>query len=208
MCKKLNVVILMILGVIFVTNSFAQNAEEDRAIANMIRSDKFNYVLPKAMRNNNIDMWIIIDKGRGTEPLFRDLGFATSNGNGIFIFTDRGGNRIERAILGGEPEVLVESKTYDIFDRVSSLRTFVAERDPKRIGINMSTSTELWPPEGLHLMDGISHTDYVNLKKELGERGTWYRIYIGAFDTKAAAEEYLPKLQSDYKDGFIIYIGK
>jgi len=169
MSRKTCVTFLMILTGVLALNSFGQNAAEDMAIANMIRSDKFNYVLPKAMRNNNIDMWIIIDKGRGTEPLFRDLGFATSNGNGIFIFTDRGGKRIERAILGGEPEVLVESKTYDIFERVSSLRSFVTERDPNRIGINMSTSTELWPPEGLHLTDGLSHTDFLNLKKELGE---------------------------------------
>ncbi|MEE9502952.1 MAG: hypothetical protein V3V48_12825 [Candidatus Aminicenantaceae bacterium] len=169
MARKMSVAFLMILTGILALNSFSQNAQDDMAIENMIRGDKFNYVLPKAMRNNNIDMWIIIDKGRGTEPLFRDLGFATSNGNGIFIFTDRGGKRIERAVLGGEPELLVESKTYDIFERISSLRSFVAERDPKRIGINVSTATELWPPEGRHLTDGLSHTDYVNLKKELGE---------------------------------------
>jgi hypothetical protein len=169
MARKMSVAFLMILTGILALNSFSQNAQDDMAIENMIRGDKFNYVLPKAMRNNNIDMWIIIDKGRGTEPLFRDLGFATSNGNGIFIFTDRGGKRIERAVLGGEPELLVESKTYDIFERISSLRSFVAERDPKRIGINVSTATELWPPEGRHLTDGLSHMDYMNLKKELGE---------------------------------------
>lgn len=159
----------MVLAATIVCHSFGQNVREDMAVANMIRADKFDYVLPKAMRNNNIDMWIIIDKGRGTEPLFQDFGFATSNGNGIFIFTDRGGKRIERAVLGGEPEILAESGTYDIFDRISNLRSFVAERDPRRIGINISTATELWPPEGRHLIDGLSHTDYVNLKNELGE---------------------------------------
>ncbi len=169
MIRRKSAAFLMALASIFVFNSFSENAQEDISIANMIRGDKFNYVLPKAMRNNSIDMWIIIDKGRGTEPLFQDLGFATSNGNGIFIFTDRGGKRIERAVLGGEPEVLVESKTYDIFERISSLRSFVSERDPKRIGINVSTATELWPPEGRHLTDGLSHTDFLNLKKELGE---------------------------------------
>jgi methionine aminopeptidase len=169
MSRKIGMAFLMILAGILALNSFGQNALDDMAIANMIRSDKFNYVLPKAMRNNNIDMWIIIDKGRGTEPLFQDLGFATSNGNGIFVFTDRGRKRIERAVLGGEPELLVESGLYDIFKRVRDLRSFVAERDPKRIGINVSTATELWPPEGRHLTDGLSHTDYMNLKKELGE---------------------------------------
>jgi Xaa-Pro aminopeptidase len=169
MLRKMSVAFFLILAGILALNSFGQNAHDDMAIANMIRGDKFNYVLPKAMRNNNIDMWIIIDKGRGTEPLFRDFGYATSNGNGIIIFTDRRGKRIERAVLGGEPELLVESRSYDIFRRVRDLKSFVEERDPQRIGINVSTATELWPPEGRHLTDGLSHTDYMNLKKELGE---------------------------------------
>ncbi|MGD9345342.1 MAG: M24 family metallopeptidase [Candidatus Aminicenantes bacterium] len=169
MTGKKTILLSVILIGVFAFNSFGQDAAENRAIANMIRADKFDFVLPNAMRNNNIDMWIIIDKGRGTEPLFRDFGFATSNGNGIFIFTDRGEKRIERAILGGEPEMLVESKTYDIFDRISNLGSFVKERNPQRIGINISTATELWPPEGRHLSDGLSHTDYINLKKALGQ---------------------------------------
>jgi Xaa-Pro aminopeptidase len=199
MTKKRSIVLFVLVTAVFVSNSFGQNAAEDRAIANMIRGDKFNYVLPKAMRNNNIDMWIVIDKGRGTEPLFRDFGFATSNGNGIFIFTDRGGRRIERAIFGGGPEVLIKSKTYDIFERIKNLRSFVKERDPKRIGINMSTSTELWPPEGLHLMDGISHTDYINLKKELGE------LYASRL---VSAEKLISDFRSERVAGEIIEFSK
>jgi methionine aminopeptidase len=199
MSRKIGMAFLMILAGILALNSFGQNALDNMAIANMIRSDKFNYVLPKAMRNNNIDMWIIIDKGRGTEPLFQDLGFATSNGNGIFVFTDRGRKRIERAVLGGEPELLVESGLYDIFKRVRDLRSFVAERDPKRIGINVSTATELWPPEGRHLTDGLSHTDYMNLKKELGEP------YASRL---VSAEKLIPDFRSERVAGEIIEFSK
>ncbi len=169
MSRSIKVTIFLIMVGLIIPNMYGRDAHDRWEITTMIQSDKFNYVLPKAMRNTNIDMWIIIDKGRGTEPLFQDLGYATSNGNGIFIFTDRGGDRIERVVLGGEPELLVKSGLYDLFKRIRDLRSFVAERDPKRIGINMSTATELWPAEGLHLTDGISHTDYINLKKELGE---------------------------------------
>jgi hypothetical protein len=45
-------------------------------------------------------MWIIIDRGHGTEPIFQDFGDAASNGNGIFIFTDPGEERVERTVLG------------------------------------------------------------------------------------------------------------
>ena len=51
----------------------------------MIRHDKFDYVLPGAMRRNDIEMWIVIDRGRGTQPMTRDFGIATVNGQGFFI---------------------------------------------------------------------------------------------------------------------------
>ena len=169
MVKKVKLSVSLAIIIMIGLNLFGQSAQDDMEIANMIRSDKFNYVLPKAMRNNNIDMWIIIDRGRGTEPLFGDFGYATSNGNGIFIFTDRGGDRIERAVLGGEPELLMESGLYDVFDSIENLRSFVAKRDPKRIAVNISSAKKLSLPEGRHLFDGLSHTDYLNLKKALGE---------------------------------------
>ena len=133
MSRKMSVTFFVIMIGLLALNLYAQDAHDNWEIANMIRGDKFNYVLPKAMRNNNIDMWIIIDKGRGTEPLFRNFGYATSNGNGVFIFTNRGGQRIERAVLGGEPELLMESRLYDIFKNIRDLRSFVAERDPKPV---------------------------------------------------------------------------
>lgn len=164
-----SIIILILLSGWVVFSSFGNDAHDTWEINSMIRSDKFDFVLPKAMRNNKIDMWIIIDKGRGTEPLFRDFGNPTSNGNGIFIFTDRGEERIERAVLGGEPELLAETGLYDIFEDPRKLKHFVSERDPKRIGVNMSTAKELFVPEGRHLADGLSHSDFINLKKALGE---------------------------------------
>jgi hypothetical protein len=64
----------------------------------MIRHDKFNYVLPNAMRRNNIDMWIVIDHGCGTEPMLLDFGIETAYGQGIYVFYDGGGDRIERLL--------------------------------------------------------------------------------------------------------------
>ena len=38
----------------------------------------------------------------------------------------------------------------------------------------------------------------------LGDKGTWYRIYVGKYDTKAQAEEVLVKIKEEYKSSFII----
>lgn len=39
--------------------------------------------------------------------------------------------------------------------------------------------------------------------KDLGEKGTWHRVYLGNFDSKAQADEALAKIQATYKDSFI-----
>ena len=38
--------------------AFAEDYRDLQRTMAMIRHDKFDYVLPQAMRNNNIDMWI------------------------------------------------------------------------------------------------------------------------------------------------------
>ncbi|MBW1888161.1 MAG: M24 family metallopeptidase, partial [Deltaproteobacteria bacterium] len=92
------------------------------------------------------------------DPLRLDLGSNT----GIFIFTDRKENRVERAVLGRASTSARTCGAYDIFGRVSDLKRFVSERDPKRIAVNFS--------ETIAVCDGISHTDYLKLVDILGDK--------------------------------------
>ena len=78
-----------------------------------IRRDKFDHVLPRAMRDNHVDMWVHVVRDRNPDPIARDLG----GESGVFIFTDRGGERIERAVLGATDEALWEDEAYDVFRR-------------------------------------------------------------------------------------------
>ena len=137
-------------------------------ISCMIRKDKFDYVLPGAMRRNGIDMWIVLDRGRGTEPMARDFGIDTVNGQGIFVFFDRGEGRIERIQLGPETDMAEECGAYDLFGRGRQLGSIVEERDPKTIALNFLAVPNT--REGLHIADGLSHTDYKFLESELGEK--------------------------------------
>lgn len=133
----------------------------------MIRNDKFDYVLPNAMRRNNIDMWIVFDHGRGSEPMMLDFGIETAYGQGIYIFFD-GGGRIERIVLGGRSDLAEACGAYDKYARLEDLRTIIEERDPKRIGLNIAEDPD--EGEGIRLADGLSYTDYKYLEKELGEK--------------------------------------
>jgi Xaa-Pro aminopeptidase len=139
----------------------AQEARRRWEMQRQIRLDKFEQVLPRAMRDNGIDMWIVAVKENHYDPLWNDLGRGYVTGVGYYMFTDRGGDRIERIALGPSGYLINESGAYDGMSAASMLADFVRQRDPKRIGVNMSD--QIGPA------DGLSVTMLAHLKKTLGE---------------------------------------
>ena len=147
------------------------DAQEARARAEMldlIQREKFDVVLPGAMRDNGVDMWIHVIRDGDPDALALDLGGTA----GYFIFTDRGGDRIERAVLAGRGQGMYTSGAYDIFawndwnawypnHDATELREFIEERDPQRIAVN----TSAW----LAAADGLSHAGYQQLVEAIGE---------------------------------------
>lgn len=153
--------ILLSIAGIFLVHGFVALAQEAQAryeLLNLIRKDKFDKVLPGAMRDNDVDMWIHVMRRGDPDPLALDLGGTM----GYFIFTDRGGERIERALLGVSFARIADESVYDIFGPESDLTAFVAERDPQSIAVNMSK----WLTVG----DGLSHTGYLRLVELIGEK--------------------------------------
>jgi Xaa-Pro dipeptidase len=136
----------------------------------LFRREKFDIVLPMAMRENNVDMWIHAIKLGNPDALAQDLGIGvwleapapSAGSTSYFVFTDHGGDRIERAVMGGE--LTRGEPVYDIFGSEADLGQFVAERDPKRIAVNMSC--------GLAVADGLSHIGYLRLVDALGAKYT------------------------------------
>ena len=126
-----------------------------------IRQDKFDLVLPEAMRENEIDMWITVVKEGLPDPLVEDLGGGYVGSIGYYVFTDRGVDRIERAALGIGGYRIDRSGAYDIITSSFDLAEFVAERDPDRIGVNMSHQ--------IGGADGLSHTSFLHLQETLGD---------------------------------------
>jgi Xaa-Pro aminopeptidase len=142
-------------------HTLAQEARRRWEMQRQIRLDKFDQILPLVMRAHSVDMWIVAMKENHYDPLWEDMGRGYVSGVGYYVFTDRGGDRIERAALGQSGYMLEQSGAYDIFAPASSLHAFVKERNPRRIAVNMSE--EIGPA------DGLSHTMYQSLVKTLGE---------------------------------------
>jgi hypothetical protein len=197
--------ILLVVGFLAQLHT-AVEAQEERSRPsqyieenNQIRRDKFDIILPQAMRARGIDMWIHVMRVAIPDRFgAEDLG-STS---GVFVFTDRGGDRIERAIIGrrwapsqrernrtdytdpievlgaydivGEPVVYGEpiSSPMTEYDyRFKGLGAFVEARNPERIAVNYRDHLGPWATAAgvARTDDGISHVDYRLLTEELGE---------------------------------------
>ena len=123
---------------------------------NMV-ADKLNKALLPAMRNHNIDMWIVLDRENNDDPLHAELGGGFSGVRAAFVFFDNGGDTPEKIYYGSHtmPANSVVAQIYDetLYYGYSAegltphLRKLVHARDPKRIGVN--TSETLPDADGL-----------------------------------------------------------
>ncbi len=166
-------VLLMLPVSVVIAQSDAYEPDAE-AVLRLIRKDKLDLILPRAMRDNNVDMWIHVAREGDPDPLEYEFGKI----DGYLIFTDLG-ERIERAMFGGvfsgsggvedidvhgSVEVARAFAGYDygnvdisVYDEITE---FVTERDPKTIAVNFS--------DWLGVSDGISYTQYRKLEQILG----------------------------------------
>jgi Xaa-Pro aminopeptidase len=94
------------------------------------------------------------------DPMWEALGRGYVGTVGYYIFTDRGGDRIERAAIGITDHHRAACGAYDIDSPSVDLGEFVRSRDPKKIGLNMS--------EEMGMADGLTHTLYNHIVKAVG----------------------------------------
>ncbi len=159
--SKTLVFTLILLTSLIHDGAHAQEARRRWERMNQIRRDKFDLVLPEVMRENGIDMWITMNREGHDDPLASDFGTGYTSKTGYYVFTDRGPGRIERAVLGIDGYLLERGGAYDLFLPADSLRAFVAARNPRRIGVNVSRA--------IGAADGLSHSGYEELVETLGE---------------------------------------
>ena len=80
----------------FIFNAKAEEARYRYEMLNLVRRDKFDFIMPGAMSDNDIDMWIHVIKRGDPDPFGLDL----CANLGYFVFTDRGWDTIEMALFG------------------------------------------------------------------------------------------------------------
>ncbi len=152
----------------FIFNAKVEETRYRYKMLNLVRKDKFDFIMPGAMRDNGIDMWIHVIKRGVPDPFELDFGvnpdyflLSRDYSTGYFVFTDRGSDRIERALFGVSRPAIADESVYDIIGEERDFAKYVAERNPKHIAVNMSE----WLPH----LDTLSYTGYFKLCKMLGD---------------------------------------
>ena len=177
--------LLPLLLLFLCVNTFGQEAMRWWRKLNQVRHDKFDLILPEAMRENKIDMWIVTNREGNLDPLYTDMGEGYVGGNAYYIFTDTGQERVERAALGVSGYLLEEGGAYDYFGDADELKDFVEKRNPRSIGLNIS--------KNFGGADGLTHSAYLELTEifgaEFAERFVTAEKLVSDFRSRRVASE-------------------
>lgn len=136
-----------------------------------IIAKRLNTVLLPAMRAHGIDLWLVFSREHNLDPMHSEIGGGWGGVRNAYLFFDRGGDRPEKIFIGSHE--LHDSTIPDTYDQViyygysrdgvtADLKRIVEERDPKRIGVNVSPT--------LPMADGLSWSLRRFLEESLGPK--------------------------------------
>ena len=135
-------------------------------IENTIVEARLNTLLPRLMREAGIDMWVVIAREYNDDPVFLSLvpkPRFTARRTTMLVFFDRGDGGVERLTVSRYPLGSLYEAAWeggDLAAQWERLGQVIRDRNPKRIGVNVS---DMWP-----VADGLSHSLYEQLMRSIG----------------------------------------
>lgn len=141
--------------------------EQKRAVLkDEILEDRFTNLLPQLMDDSDIDMWLLISREYNEDPILKTMLPATwlnaRRRTIIVFFRDKSKNSLERIAVA---RYNIGKSIQSAWDKEKepnqwkALAEIIKERNPKKIGINMS--------KYFALADGLVKTDYDELFENL-----------------------------------------
>ena len=114
-----------------------------------ILEKRVNKLMPKLMRRENIDMWILISREYNEDPILKTMLPSTWMGarrRTILIFTDLGEEGVKAQAMSRYDVGNVFTKAWDKESEPNQMKALVkliSQYDPKRIAVNQSKDFEL-----------------------------------------------------------------
>src|SRR5689334_1045948 len=160
--------------------------------------ERLDTQLPELMARTGLDAWIVAAREYNEDPVIMTLlpePSMAARRRTILMFCRRADGSVERLTLDryGFADFYARSWDPDTGeDQHACLARLVRERDPRRIGINVS--------ETFAFGDGLTHTEYANLAAALGDElmsraHSAERLAVGWLERRIAAEiEHYPAI--------------
>ena len=133
---------------------------------NAMTKDRLENLLPALMDETGLDMWLVINREYAEDPVYFSLvpqpTFAARRTTMLVFYRHDGDFEmmtVNRYPLGEPYQVAWEGGNLD--EQWAALGALIAEKDPKRIGVNVSTD---WP-----VADGLTHSLHSRLQSVLLE---------------------------------------
>ena len=133
-----------------------------------IRKKRINTLLPNALKEANVDCWMVICRENNNDPLADHVGGENAGGTAAFLFyNDDNGFHSKVFSPSGESTALGELKIHDEVvpvergkSAIEQAVTFIKEQNFSKIAINSSQSNST--------ADGLSYTQRKTLESFLG----------------------------------------
>ena len=144
-------------------------AKERQEIRSDLIAKRLDTVLLDAMRKHDIDAWLTFSREHNLDPMLSEIGGGWGGVRNAYIFFDRGGDTPEKIFIGSHQlrdQTIPDSYDEHIYYGYTPagirphLRSVMEERDPQRIGINVSPT--------LPMADGLTWTLRNFLEESLG----------------------------------------
>ncbi len=158
---------------------------------------RLDTLVPALMRERGIDMWLVLAREYNDDPVLTTMlpsDWMSARRQTILVFYDDGQN-VERLAVSRYAVGEVFKAAWDPEaepDQWKRLADIIAERDPKKIAVNVSDT--------FALADGLTHSQHQRLVKTLGQK--WQSrltfdpaLAIGWLERRTPAEmEYYPHI--------------
>jgi Xaa-Pro aminopeptidase len=189
--------LLVTACIAFVSSAVAQtpvilSQREQAKVIDDLLDDRLHTVLPKLMRREGIDMWVVISREYNEDPVIETLLPATwmaARRTTMLVVFDRGADKeVEYLAVSRYDVGKVFKRAWDPDsepDRWKQLARIIEERNPRKIALNKS--------EHFGHADGISANDYDQVLKALNKKFhtrviSAERLAIGWLETRSERE--------------------
>jgi Metallopeptidase family M24 len=132
---------------------------------NRILADRLDHLLPQLMREQGLDMWVVVNREYAEDPVYFTLvpqpSFAARRTT-MLVFSRAADGTVERLAVNRYPLGGPYKSAWaggDLDSQWKALGALIAGRDPKRIGIDVSRT---WPAA-----DGLTHALHERLVEVL-----------------------------------------